>query len=133
MDHDALEKQLLKDILDDKDSKLQAITEQNHQIKRQYSGLNKELETALDKFRSQSSKILMDLELYDYQARLTDGKGRSTTRLQIEAETLGELFDVVEEIRCRTPQQHIAWEKRPKEGVVNPPNVREVFMAEDMF
>ena len=79
------------------------------------------------------AQLSMDLELYDYQARLTDGKGRSTTRLQIEAETLGELFDVVEEIRCRTPEQHITWEKRPKEGVVNPPNVREIFMAEDFF
>lgn len=78
-------------------------------------------------------EIFLDVELNDIKARLTDGRDRSITRLQISAETLGELFDVIEEIRGRTTEQHIAWEKRPKMTVVNPPNVKEIFILEDLF
>jgi hypothetical protein len=78
-------------------------------------------------------EIFLDVELIDVQARLTDGRDRSVTRLQISAEVLGDLFDVVEQIRARTAEEHIAWEKRPKMGVVNPPNVREIFILEDLF
>lgn len=78
-------------------------------------------------------EIFLDVELNDVQARLTDGRHRSVTRLQISAETLGELFDVIEEIRARTTEEHIAWEQRPKMTVVNPPNVKEIFILEDLF
>lgn len=78
-------------------------------------------------------EIFLDVELNDPKARLTDGRDRSVTRLQIGAETLGELFDVVEQIRARTAEEHIAWEKRPKIGIVNPPSVREIFILEDLF
>lgn len=78
-------------------------------------------------------EIFLDVELNDTQARLTDGRDRSVTRLQISAKCLGELFDVVEQIRARTAEEHIAWEKRPKMGIVNPPNVREIFILEDLF
>jgi hypothetical protein len=78
-------------------------------------------------------EIFLDVELIDAQSRLTDGRDRSITRLQISAEVLGDLFDVVEQIRARTAEEHIAWEKRPKMGVVNPPNVREIFILEDLF
>ncbi|KAL1584195.1 hypothetical protein WHR41_07250 [Cladosporium halotolerans] len=78
-------------------------------------------------------EIFLDVQLNDAQARLTDGRDSSITRLQISAETLGELFDVIEEIRARTPEQHLHWERRPKMGVVNPPNVREIFIMEELF
>jgi len=78
-------------------------------------------------------EIFLDVELSDVQGRLTDGRDRSVTRLQISAEVLGDLFDVVEQIRARTAEEHIAWEKRPKMGIVNPPNVREIFILEDLF
>ena len=78
-------------------------------------------------------EIFLDVELVDGQARLTDGRDRSVTRLQISADVLGEVFDVVEQIRARSAEEHIAWEKRPKMGVVNPPNVREIFILEDLF
>lgn len=78
-------------------------------------------------------EIFLDVELYDTKSRLTDGRDRSITRLQIGAETLGELFDVIEQIRARNAEEHIAWERRPKMGVVNPPNVREIFILEDLF
>jgi hypothetical protein len=78
-------------------------------------------------------EIFLDVELNDVQARLTDGRDRSVTRLQISAEILGDLFDVIEQIRARTAEEHIAWEKRPKMGVVNPPNVKEIFILEDLF
>ncbi|KAM0707908.1 hypothetical protein Q7P35_004557 [Cladosporium inversicolor] len=78
-------------------------------------------------------EIFLDVELIDVQARLMDGRDRSVTRLQISAEVLGDLFDVVEQIRARTAEEHIAWEKRPKMGVVNPPNVKEIFILEDLF
>lgn len=80
-----------------------------------------------------NGEIFLDVEINDAQARLTDGRNRSVTRLQISAEYLGELFDVVEQIRARTAEEHIAWEKRPKMGIVNPPNVREIFILEDLF
>jgi hypothetical protein len=78
-------------------------------------------------------EIFLDVELIDVQGRLTDGRDRSVTRLQINAKVLGDLFDIVEQIRARTAEEHIAWEKRPKMGVVNPPNVREIFILEDLF
>ncbi|GAB7335522.1 hypothetical protein MBLNU13_g07868t1 [Cladosporium sp. NU13] len=78
-------------------------------------------------------EIFLDVELIDAQGRLTDGRDRSVTRLQISAEVLGDVFDVVEQIRGRTAEEHIAWEKRPKMGVVNPPNVKEIFILEDLF
>jgi len=78
-------------------------------------------------------EIFLDVELNDAKARLTDGRDRSITRLQISAETLGELFDVIEEIRSRSTEEHIAWEMRPKMTVVNPPNVKEIFILEDLF
>ena len=78
-------------------------------------------------------EIFLDVELNDVEARLTDGRDRSITRLQISAEVLGDLFDVIEQIRARTAEEHIAWEKRPKMGIVNPPNVREIFILEDLF
>lgn len=79
-------------------------------------------------------EIFLDVQLVDRElARLTDGRDCSVTRLQIGAQTLGELFDVVEEIRLRSPEEQIRWEKRPKMGVVNPPNVREIFIMEDLF
>jgi hypothetical protein len=78
-------------------------------------------------------EIFLDVELIDVQGRLTDGRDRSVTRLQINAKVLGDLFDIVEQIRARTVEEHIAWEKRPKMGVVNPPNVREIFILEDLF
>lgn len=81
-----------------------------------------------------TGEIFLDVQLNDSpQCRLTDGRESSITRLQITAETLGELFDVVEEIRARSPEEHIGWEKRPKMGVVNPPNVREIFIMEELF
>jgi len=78
-------------------------------------------------------EIFLDVELIDAQSRLTDERDRSVTRLQISAGVLGDLFDVVEQIRARTAEEHITWEKRPKMGVVNPPNVREIFILEDLF
>lgn len=79
-------------------------------------------------------EIFLDVQLVDREAaRLTDGRDCSITRLQIGAHTLGELFDVVEEIRLRSPGEQIGWERRPKMGVVNPPNVREIFIMEDLF
>lgn len=80
-----------------------------------------------------TGEIFLDVQLNDAQSRLTDGRDCSITRLQITAETLGELFDVLEGIRARSPGEQIAWEKRPKMGVVNPPNVKEIFIMEDLF
>lgn len=78
-------------------------------------------------------EIFLDVELIDAKGRLTDGRDHSVTRLEISAEVLGDIFDVVEQIRARTAEEHIAWEKRPKMGVVNPPNVKEIFILEDLF
>ncbi|KAM0723545.1 hypothetical protein Q7P37_000532 [Cladosporium fusiforme] len=80
-----------------------------------------------------TGEIFLDVQLNDSHARLTDGRDCSITRLQITAETLGEVFDVLEGIRARSPEEHVAWERRPKMGVVNPPNVKEIFIMEDLF
>jgi len=59
-----------------------------------------------------SVRLCLALELYDYQARFSCSQVRARSAKWIDRVTLGDLFDVVDRIRRRSPEEHFELEKR---------------------